>query len=337
MSLELDLSAKRRQVLVRRRETAAAIQSSAMKATQAFDVAAGRYGLAEGLLIRNEFSYRVTPAPAGSDRRLPHREHRPPATKVGSSRGLNLRLELTMLALAQTLRRPGQRWAANQLPIQSSSASDAVVGWVDLVASTAIPRTGSRNYATVNDKKADQVESALQRLAAAHLVDLPTRRMGTREVLDFEHFTLLDERGGRPAGEPFPYTVPKKNEPTFVVPQGLITRGWVHVLEDSELALLLMVACGLGNIDQAGSIAIPAEMRLLHYGIGRTAFDLHFLLENLGLLSVESIGRHDDGRAVEYAAEGAALHRLRLIPEGFDQSAPEHLVAVLNRLVPPDK
>lgn len=330
-SSDLSLSAKRKELLNRRLRTAEAIQSSAMEATKSFKVAAGRYGLSDGLRIRHGFAHQAIPAPSGSDRTLPPREQRPPATRVGSSRGLNLRLELILLALAQTSRRPGQRWATNELPIQASSSNDAPVGWVDLVASTATLRTGSRNFATANDKKAKQVESALHRLAAARLVELPTKVMGRRKVADFQHFMLLDERGGRPTGEPFPYTVPK-GEPTFVVPEGLITNGWVHVLEDSELALLLMVACGIGNIDKDGSIAIPSEVRLLNYGIGRTAFDLHFLLERLGLLTVEGFGRHEDGRAVQFATDGAALHRLRLIPEGFNCSGPERIVSVVKSL-----
>ena len=41
-------------------------------------------------------------------------------------------------------------------------------------------------------------------------------------------------------------------------PISLISNGWVHVLEDSEISLLLMVACGLGRLQlEDGAVAIP--------------------------------------------------------------------------------
>src|SRR4029450_3424007 len=158
--------------------------------------------------------------------------------------------------------------------------------------------------------------SALQRLSDAQLVALTRRKKGGSDATVYENFRLLDERGGRAVGEPLDYHVPKTRELTFELPAAFFNHGWVHVLEDSEISLLMMVACGLGR-NLGEDVALPGEVRLLHYAISRDAFDSHFLLTRLGLLSVQEIGRHDDGRAEDYQQSGALLHRLRLIPEGF--------------------
>jgi len=180
----------------------------------------------------------------------------------------------------------------------------------------------------VNDKKFRQVQSGLQRLRDAQLVALPQRKIGARDATIYEDFRLLDERGGREVGEPLDYHVPKSSEPTFELPAAFINNGWVHVLEDTEISLLLMVACGLGK-NPGADVAIPGEVRLLQYGISKDAFDSHFLLNRMGLLNVQEVGRHEDGRAEDYEQNGALLHRLRLMPEGFEQDALERLKSVV--------
>jgi hypothetical protein len=52
--------------------------------------------------------------------------------------------------------------------------------------------------------------------------------------------------------------VPQAGESCFDVPISFISNGWVHVLEDSEISLLLMVAWGLGRLQlEDGAVAIP--------------------------------------------------------------------------------
>jgi hypothetical protein len=100
----------------------------------------------------------------------------------------------------------------------------------------------------------------------------------------------------------------------------------LHVLEDTEIAFVLMVACGLGSLRDEDGIAIPADVRLLHYGIGRDAYDAHLMLNCLGLLDVSTPGRHLDGKVQDYhGGEPPALHRLKLLAEGFEQDAVEAL------------
>ena len=49
----------------------------------------------------------------------------------------------------------------------------------------------------------------------------------------------------------------------------------------------------------------------------------------MGLLDVQEVGRRGDGRAEDYEQNGALLHRLRLLPEGFEQDAFERLKSVV--------
>jgi hypothetical protein len=73
-----------------------------------------------------------------------------------------------------------------------------------------------------------------------------------------------------------------------------VMNGWLHVLEDSEITLLLMVACGRGTLVATseadispGEVAIPAEVRLRRYGIHRDPFSAaRKTLEWFGLLDV---------------------------------------------------
>lgn len=321
-------SSTRQADLVRRIRKLDLLRASVEQAIEAFKVATRSADGAKDLRLRHGFVYLKTPLTSGSDRRVPPRNVRPPATRIATSRGLALRLELTALALAQATHRAG-RAAKNRLPLRPDSSDESPIGWIDLVASPAEYRRTPRSYSTVDDKKFRQVQSALRRLSDAQLVDLPRLNIGQRDATDYENFRLLDERGGREVGPPIDYQVPKIGDPTFKFPAAFINNGWIHVLEDSEISFLLMVACGLGRNPGEEDIAIPAEVRLLHYGISRDAFDSHFLLERLGLLNVQEVGRHDDGRAENYDQDGARLHRLRLLPEGFEQDALQQLKSVI--------
>ena len=116
----------------------------------------------------------------------------------------------------------------------------------------------------------------------------------------------------------------------------LITRGWVHVLEDSELALLLMTACGLGRLPGEERVAIPADIRLLHYGISRDAFSAHHVLQHLDLLEVVGDDHYDDGRAVGFSEDGAHLHRLQLQPDAFEQDSLTTAISTIEHLLRKD-
>ena len=280
------------------------------------------------LRLRHGFAYLEDPSssPGLSDRSAPPREQRPPATRVSNSRGVALRLELLALAAAQSRYRAGSR-PKNERGLKPFSTTSQD-GWVDLLA-TPTTRSGSgRHSSGVLDKKLRQVQTALTTLEAAGLVELPNRN---RVANIFEGFELLNEVGPRLTGPPVPYDVPRQHERVFALPAAFITQGWIHVLEDSEIALLLMVASGQGGLpNQGGKIAVPADVRLLHYGISRGAYgDAHVVLNKLGLLEVEEVGRNEAGQAIDYAEEGAELHRLLVTRDGFAVEAVPQTIKTL--------
>lgn len=278
-----------------------------------------RAGGPKPLQVRTEFVYRPRDpsAPVYSDRRLPPPKERPPATGLLSPRGSALRLELILLGVAQH-QRAGAEFK-NEFPLMPGYKQDHSLAWVNLIT-TAGQVAGSGNFkATPLSKKSRSLNAALDVLEDAGFVFYPSSAQvrGRREG-----FLLMDERGSALADLPT-YRVPRSGESTVALPPGFLHNGWVHVLEDSEIALLLMVACGKGALpDPAGWIAIPAEDRLSNYGLGRDAFSAaHPILREMGLLEVQRVGRHSDGRAVDFEVEGPSLHRLRLVRHGFEENS----------------
>ncbi|NKY38159.1 hypothetical protein [Cellulomonas septica] len=269
------------------------------------------------LLIRREFSWRSADPPVSiSDRKPPGREHRPSATRILDSRGAALRLYLIILAVAHKT-----RWRtathANELPL----AGD--FGWVDLVAGRLKKQGAPRMVASDRDDRLRTVHAALRSLQGAGLVELPNdgRPKGT-----YDGFIPLRE-GGLLLPASVRYTLPTTKDVLISLPYTFITNGWVHLLEDSEIALLLMVACGAGSLEvpglQPGWVAIPAATRLARYGLSRDAFDAHRMLKRFGLLDVYGLGRHDEdlSRVREYGKKEPQLHRLHLRREGFEEPA----------------
>lgn len=277
-----------------------------------------------GLAVRSGFSYREEGIDAdASDRRAPPHELRPPATRLITSRGAALRFAVTLFALVQTKRKPGAKARLKELGIEVGGNSKKL-GWADLLVADAADSNRGGVYLTARDKRARSVRNALTALADAGLASIPGEP-GARNR--FEDFVLLNERGIEAVGETEEYRVPKRNEATFTIPAGFVANGWLHVLEDTEIALLLMVACRKGGWPENGLLVVPADVRLRHYGIHRDAYSsARKTLEWCGLLRVEEMGRHGDGRA-----ENAELrvHRLGLVQAGFDEPAAQTMINAL--------
>jgi hypothetical protein len=277
-----------------------------------------------GLTFRVGFSYTGVPIDADpSDRKAPPHELRPPATRLMNGRGAALRLAISLLAVAQANRKAGAKARLSALGVEVAGSSDRL-GWTDMVVTDAVDTHGKNVFLTSRDKRARSVRNAFRALESAGLISVPDESLGRNR---YEKFVLLDERGTNSVREAAEYRVPKPNEPTFALPGGFFTNGWVHVLEDSEIALLLMVACGRGGWPAGNMLAIPAETRLLHYGLHRDPFSsARKTLDWFGLLDVEEVGRHDDGRAEE---ANLRVHRLALIGAGFDEPAPQRVIQEL--------
>lgn len=89
------------------------------------------------VLVRKEFVYQVDAPPSEwSDRKLPHRELRPPAAQLVSPRGASLRLLLTGLFEAQARGRPGTH-PANPRPLQRRVPASP--GWTCSPRARAFP------------------------------------------------------------------------------------------------------------------------------------------------------------------------------------------------------
>lgn len=278
----------------------------------------------DGLTIRTGFSFREGVAdPNASDRIALPRALRPSATRLMTSRGVALRFALTLLALVQTARKPGSKARLVEFGFEVGGHSNAR-GWADLVVTHATNSNRGGVYLTARDKRTRSVRSALMSLSEAGLVDVPG---APSERNRFEKFVLLDERGVDALGDAREYRVPSRTESTFTVPGGFVSNGWLHVLEDSEIAILLMVACAKEGWWEQGMLVMPPQVRLQNYGIHRDAFSsARKTLDWFGLLEVDERGRYDNGRA-ENGEQQA--HRLRLAPGGFDKPAVPTVVEAL--------
>lgn len=318
---------KERVLLERRRRRLEDMSTSVDQATMNLcELAAGRN--LEIIQIRNEFVFRPDPAPGDpSDRKLPAREHRPPCTRLMSPRGAALRLMLIALFEAQIYARAGKR-RLNNRPLQAPSQQ---IGWTDLLASDARPSGAGKTYMGIQAKKGRHIRNALSRLNEEELVALPLLRDPGNKYEKYEGFLLQHEGGRRAIGPNDVYHVPRKNEPIFTVPASLFTNGWIHVLEDTELAFLLMLAY-LQSGQPNAEFRVPSDTRVLHLCIGRDAYEAHKLFDRLDIASVTiDPGRHLDGKVENYGKGVRALpHTFRLLPTGLEQNGLAALMEDIN-------
>lgn len=269
--------------------------------------------------VRPRFVYQSQPAPGEvSDRRLPSPRDRPPSTRVLSPRGIALRFYLIALCAAQMRTKAGKQ-PHNDLPL---IAGGDETGWIDLIAVPVEAQNSGKVSASRSSKKQRQVISALRSLSdpGVQLIRLPnaSKRSGK-----YEGFQLCDEGGRRRGGEVPDYVVPTTTDNSFDLPIGLFTNGWIHLLEDTEIAFLMMIAHASQHIAPREWVKIESGLRLFHYGLGRDAYEAHKTLQAFGLLSVHiDEDRHDDGKVANYGQGGQPrLHEFRLLPDGFDEPA----------------
>ncbi|MEU5874729.1 hypothetical protein AB0A73_24600 [Glycomyces sp. NPDC047369] len=327
------LSASERARLEARRVKLQKMRSSIEKASTALRQIPTADRLPPRLLVREAFARRTVPAPATdrvSDRRPLPRQDRPPATRLVSPNGIALKTYLLAMYIAQT--RPEGRKTRNTIPIDAEDR----VSWVSLLATPATPLKGRYSLAP-RDKTRRQLMSALKRLSSpeVQLVRLPN---SDKSVGKYEEFELLHERGAPLDGgindERYTVPVPGKNL-LLSLPSGLLQNGWIHLLEDSEIAFLLMVSW-LHARYKTKDVFIDSDRRLLQFGLSRDAYESHRFLRRCGLIDVdEDPRRHlEGGRVTDYAEDpNPRLHRFTLLKEGFQQSAAETIEAVITRRI----
>lgn len=267
--------------------------------------------------IRHGFIYLSDSAPVGSDRKAPPRKDRPPAGKITASRGVTLQLLLVMLAARQL----GGKAAFDAIAVAGGSES---LGWNDLVATGAVNSHSKNGFVKRQEKRLSSVRSSLAVLRRERFVSFDDRVRSDKQVV-----TLLNEVPPEPRADVQSYQPPKVRNPGdshFTLPWSFFRQGWVYILRDSELQVLMMLACRLGSLmageDVAlGEVAIPGEVRLGHYGIHRDPFSQAYInLERFGLIEVREMSRYDSGRAIDGRTQ---LHRFKLIDGAFDRPALE--------------
>jgi hypothetical protein len=246
-----------------------------------------------------------------------------------SPRGIALRFYLTALCEAQSRIRAGES-PANHMALLAGGED---TGWTDLVAVPVEAQGSGVPRVSRSDKKRRMVISALGALSAPEiqLVHLPNGHR-PRAKGRYEGFQLLDEGGVRTDGEVPRYTRPSKTEGgVFGLPSALFSSGWLHLLEDTELAFLMMLAKASGP--SGDPIKIPGDTRILYYGLGRDAYEAHRTLERFGLVDVEVAAM-----AVENYGKGgkAILHTFTLVPAGFKKLALPTIREALQADLPPD-
>lgn len=321
--------------LRKRRDRLNAKATSVGQATWSMRALASGPGI-PAVYVRNEFAdmalsgVQVRGDP--SDRRVWVKEDRPPAARLITPRGAALRVYLTALFEAQARTRPGQHPGNTRL---LASRPGGVISWIDLLASDAESYGKGKHHMSVSAKKTRQMQSAIDRLAKEELVELTrTGEPGTRK---YEGFVLMHEGGRRPHGPNMPYHVPVvPPEQAFPVPVTLFTNGWVHILEDSELAFILMMAA-FHHATGGQAFIVDAETRLLRFGMKHDGYEAHMILSRLGLVTVTPDDRRrPDGTVEDFNTEGSALpHVLSFTPAGFDRDALTTLSAEIDRQLGP--
>ena len=278
---------------------------------------AGR--LPEEVRIRSRFVRRTTPASSdASDRKLPPRPERPPAMRLLSPRGIALRLYMIALCEAQSRARSGET-ASNDRRLVAGGEE---TGWIDLVAAPVQAEGRGATLISRADKKRRMLTSALDALShqEVQLVHLPKGdHPKAREK--YEKFRLLDEGGARGGEVPYYVRPPKEERNVFSLPSTLFTNGWIHLLENTELAFLMMIANEMRS--QGQFVKISGNSRILYYGFGRDAYKAHLTLARFGLIHVViAENRFWDMKVKDYGEGGEAmLHAFSMIRSGFDQAA----------------
>jgi len=313
----------------RRLDRLEAMTAATSKATKALADLPGADAL-ERVRIRNGFVYASRPATDVSDRKVPPRGQRPPATRLMASTGSALRLLLIALFEAQTRMRSG---SAHRNPRPITSSESDTPSWTDLLTTPAVDSTEGDWMIRAEEKRVRSIRSALLALEAEELVWLPNANQ-TRGVL--EGFRLLRENGRRASGDNPRYKIPTDTSAFFTIPATLFTRGWIHVLQDTELAFLLIICYHQHSHDPGEKFRIKTDIRLRRHGLGRDAYsDSARLLSELGLIDVETDPhQHDDGKVAGYGNRRFSLpNAFQLLPAGFDKDADLALLQHLRHLL----
>lgn len=268
-------------------------------------------------LIRNSFVENAVSAGSGSERRLPKRADRPPATRLVTAQGSLLQFKLAILAEAQL--RTGLGGAPdNKRPLM---VDDTTVDWSDLFPLEAKPTGGRRaSYRTVQDLRRDQLVGNVDKLIERGFLREPDRDPPSTRF-DAEGFLLLEENGPRPGYAGDPYLVPKTPKGCFTIPYSLIENGWLFVLPEAALVMILFAARHY-DPDAKDGFVMSAEDRVRFFGISPSTYTQAQMLDTMGVLEViMDPARAILGEDTPRDKRRSRPNQLRLVPEGLDDDA----------------
>ncbi|MFD8098600.1 hypothetical protein ACFV24_03615 [Nocardia fluminea] len=276
--------------------------------------------------IRNSFAKNEVPKSSGSARRLPSRADRPPAARLVTSQGSLLKFEIAILAEAQ-LRTGLGRVPENPRPLMGDSTT---VGWSELFPLEATPTSGLRaSYSDIHDLRRNQLVGNVRKLVDRGFLHVPVKDPPSPRF-DAEGFLLLDEGGPPPGYAGEKYLVPKA--PTgFTIPYALVESGWLFVLSEAALVMLLFAAQHYDPNSEDG-IMMSEQDRIRYHGISTSTYGRAQLLDDLGLLEVTMDPTRavlDDGTPRD--KRHSRPNRIRLLPERLDDDALEVVLDYLEK------
>lgn len=212
---------------------------------------------------------------------------KPPLATAKRSKGVALRLELTLLFLAQAGPRPTAQF---RYPVQTQSAED--LGLIDFLSTGSNPHEKTEYRLSRPAMRARQVMNALERLAAPELQLIEVSRRPSGRLDASGQMWVNQETGPTATGDVHRYRIPTPSEKVISVPIEFYTNGWIQVMTDSEIANWQMwrdqSEMREAGITTADDLFIDAQDRLDYYDLSRDVWDTHQTLTRVGLMSVEA-------------------------------------------------
>lgn len=192
------------------------------------------------------------------------------------------------------------------------------LAWSDLIVSSAKDGPGSLSR-RIPGKRAASARMAIKRLAHPEISLVEPLNSDIR-VGRYDELRLLEDSGPRVTGDPLPYSLPDPSELTIDLPLDFFLKGWVFVLEDTEIITYLMYRLLCSRNSPAHISAADRESR---FGVKTSAWEQYWILVESGLLRMESDpNRRPDGTVIDHSL-GATLtaHRFLVLNDGLKEDA----------------
>ncbi|GGU44506.1 hypothetical protein GCM10010289_76360 [Streptomyces violascens] len=207
----------------------------------------------------------------------------PALTQLLRPRGVALRFYLLAVFEAQCRLTAGEKWTADgspplKGPHRSWADFVAVDGAFDQPGNAYMPAT--RVDRDIQTLRVQQIHGALRTLEALgpddqrSLVEVPKTKSSSRS---YAAFSLMQEGGRGDTQTPNLYTVPRARwNTTFTVPATFFLRGWIQVLQPSEVAtwlILQWLAQTMPNKHTESGVYLYANTRNDYFRLRRDSYE----------------------------------------------------------------